>query len=153
MEMKVYISNLQKKKRLNIPQIERDCRKALRLLGLQRAELSVLFVGGVRMRRLNRKFRGVDSPTDVISFPMYESQKDFPSNGPFIPGDIAINIPMTALQAKRHGLSFIDEIRRLLIHGLLHLLGYDHERSKYAELKMRKKERELLGKLSPKTPY
>jgi len=59
-------------------------------------------------------------------------------------GDIVINIPRAELQAGTFGTGFYDEICRLLIHGILHLLGYDHEKSEYAARKMRKKEQEIM---------
>ena len=118
------------------------------LLGLQRAELSVTFVSPGKIKALNLKYRGIDAETDVLSFPMYESAREFPAEGPFILGDVVINPSRAFLQSKEHGLSLANEVRWLLVHGILHLLGYDHERSRYAERKMREKERGLLEKLT-----
>ena len=85
-----------------------------------------LITGDARMRRLNRKFRGKDSTTDVLSFPAGDIQagKD---NGTPRAGDIAISLPRARAQAKRLGHSAGQEIRILMLHGLLHLLGQDHE--------------------------
>lgn len=110
------------------------------------------------MRELNRQYRGKDKTTDVLSFPLISeklemgSRKLNPSTSQFLLltsylplGDIVINLHQAKRQAKEHGLTFYDEIAWLLIHGLLHLLGYDHEKSKYQARKMREMERELLG--------
>jgi len=94
------------------------------------------------MRALNRRHRGVDSTTDVLSFPQLDG---FPSPpGPrLMLGDIVINLHKAERQAEEYGVPFYDELKRLLIHGLLHLLGYDHEQGKEAERKMQKKTRQL----------
>ena len=63
-------------------------------------------------------------------------------------GDIVINLHQAKRQASEHGLTFTEELRWLLIHGLLHLIGYDHEKGGYDEKKMRRKEKELLSKIS-----
>jgi rRNA maturation RNase YbeY len=100
------------------------------------------------MRRLNVRYRGVDRSTDVLSFPLsdenppvdkYEQRKS-----PTPLGDIVICVPKALVQAKEYGIPFREETRRLLVHGLLHLVGYDHELSAYQKRKMEKKERELL---------
>ncbi|MEJ2314918.1 MAG: rRNA maturation RNase YbeY [Nitrospirota bacterium] len=112
--MKVTISNRQKKVRLNRRQIERDALKALDLLGFEGAELSLLFINGERMQALNKEYRRVDRDTDVLSFPLYDSYKEFPV---------------------------------LLVHGLVHLMGMDHEKGGYEGKKMRLMEKRLLGGL------
>jgi probable rRNA maturation factor len=80
------------------------------------------------MRRLNRDWRGMDGPTDVLSFP-FESRsprRRLPP-GAFL-GDLVISVPCAARQARRRGHATAREVQILLAHGLLHLLGYDHER-------------------------
>jgi probable rRNA maturation factor len=84
----------------------------------KRASLSVLLCGDTRMRTLNREWRGLDLPTDVLSFPSGERG---------ILGDVVIDVPYAARQARRRGHPVSREVRILLAHGLLHLLGYDHE--------------------------
>ncbi len=98
------------------------------------------------MRELNRQYRGKDKTTDVLSFPQIKRFERFEQLelSPIPLGDIVINLHQAKRQAKEHGLSFYDEVSWLLIHGLLHLLGYDHEKSKYQARKMREMERELL---------
>lgn len=83
-----------------------------------RATVSVLLCGDARMRRLNRDFRRIDRPTDVLSFP---------SGEPGFLGDVAIDVPYAARQARKRGHTVGREVQLLLAHGVLHLLGYDHE--------------------------
>jgi probable rRNA maturation factor len=85
----------------------------------KRVRLSILLCGDARMRGLNREWLGMDLPTDVLSFS--SGERDFL-------GDIVIDIPYAARQARRRGHTFSREVQILLAHGLLHLLGYDHEK-------------------------
>ena len=85
-----------------------------------------LITGDAHMRRLNREFRGKDYPTDVLSFPAGDSLGHAGGGSPRA-GDIAISLPRARAQAKRLGHSAGQEIRILMLHGLLHLLGQDHE--------------------------
>lgn len=114
------------------------------MLGLKGAELGLTLAGPARVRSLNRKHRGVDRTTDVLSFPLYDSPKDFPRRGPVLLGDIVINPQLVERRAREYGVPFRDELRRLMVHGLLHLLGHDHEGSAYGRRKMERAERELL---------
>ncbi|MCG2720801.1 MAG: rRNA maturation RNase YbeY [Thermodesulfovibrionales bacterium] len=143
--MKIYLKNQQKLIKVNHRRITNILRKTCRHLGLHKAELSILLVNDRRMRVLNRSFRGVDRTTDVLSFPQTDvhDQPSAPGSQHFILGDIVINLHKTERQAQEYGHSFYDELNRLLIHGLLHLIGYDHEKGKYAELKMQQKAEEL----------
>jgi probable rRNA maturation factor len=86
--------------------------------------LAVCLVSDDRMRRLNRQFRGVDRTTDVLAFPADELS--LPEGGCHL-GDIVISVPRAAEQARVEGHSFSKELKILLVHGYLHLLGYDHE--------------------------
>jgi probable rRNA maturation factor len=90
--------------------------------------LSVLLCGDRRMRSLNRTWRGEDCATDVLSFPSFEESlgRAAAPRGAFL-GDLVIDVPYAARQARARGHSVSREIRILLAHGLLHLLGYDHE--------------------------
>lgn len=111
------------------------------------------------MRILNNKYRGVDRPTDVLSFPQKEDFRwickkasrvklsTFDNQTRLVLGDIVINLHQAKRRAKEHGFTFNEELKRLLIHGLLHLIGYDHERGWDDEKKMERKEKELLTKL------
>lgn len=95
------------------------------------------------MVKLNSQFRGKKKTTDVLSFPQYNYLKEIPLDREVIIGDIVINLKAAIRQAEEYGIGNYEEIRRLLIHGFLHLLGYDHERNRYQERKMREKEKEL----------
>jgi probable rRNA maturation factor len=108
--------------------------------------VSVLFTGDRAMRSLNRRYRGKDMTTDVLSFALREGM--FPRIQPTVLGDIVISLPTASRQAAEAGHPLIREIERLLVHGLLHLLGYNHERGPREALRMEQKERKLLKGLS-----
>lgn len=108
-------------------------------------ELSILFTTDEMIRKLNHEFRGIDKPTDVLSFPMM-------GVGPVDAiGDIAISIQTAIRQSKEYEVSENERVIRLLIHGLLHLLGYDHEVSQVEEDRMFAKEEELMQKYGSST--
>ncbi len=99
------------------------------------ASVSVTVCDNAYIREINRRFRNIDRETDVLSFPMYEageweSEGDF---GPIPLGDIVLSLERTATQAEELGQSFLREAAFLAVHSTLHLLGYDHERSKEDE--------------------
>jgi probable rRNA maturation factor len=97
------------------------------LLALDRAnaELSIVLIDEASMRDLNRHFRKVDAPTDVLSFSMSEGADG--SVSPHLLGDVVICVPVARRRASRARKRLIDEVTHLLAHGLLHLLGFDHE--------------------------
>lgn len=98
------------------------------------------------MRRLNCQYRSLDKTTDVLSFPLCEPA--LPRDGDAL-GDIVISIPRAAIQAETYEVTFREELLRLLLHGLLHLIGYDHEKNAYQKLRMQRKEKELIDALTP----
>jgi len=98
--------------------VRRLIARAARATGSRPREVSVYFCGDARMRALNRRFRRRDRPTDVLSFPAGEGR---------LLGDIVISVPYAARQARRRREPRVAELDRLLLHGYLHLLGYDHE--------------------------
>ena len=124
------------------------------------AELSLVLVSDRRMRALNRRYRNKDRSTDVLAFPMYEGQPpkrrlvapaasvaaSSRASGVLI-GDVVISLPTAKRQAAALGHSLREEVTRLLVHGVLHLLGYDHERSKRDALLMARKERTILSRI------
>jgi probable rRNA maturation factor len=109
--------------------------RALDALGKSGSSATIAFVSDKAIRQLNQQFRGIDKATDVLSFP-----DDGPDENL---GDIAISVETAAMQAKENGLSFSGEIAQLILHGLLHLSGYDHETDNgemnRLELKLRRK--------------
>jgi probable rRNA maturation factor len=105
-------------------------------LGYKNTELSVLITDDSTIRELNRKFRDKDKPTDVLSFPMGDEVA-----GRYLLGDIVISYETASRQATLMGHTVEEEIRRLLIHGFVHLLGYDHEINPEEEKRFFEKER------------
>ena len=108
--------------------------KALNAIGKSGSSATIAFVSDKSIQKLNRQFRDVDKATDVLSFPADEE---------FNLGDVAISAETAAAQAKENGLAFDEEIAQLILHGLLHLSGYDHETDNgemnRLELRLRKK--------------
>lgn len=100
------------------------------------------------MKKLNHIHRGIDKTTDVLSFPIFNDIKEIPGDRETLLGDVVINLHAAERQSALYKLALPGEVRRLLIHGFLHLLGYDHERSLYHEKKMRKMEKELQDALA-----
>src|SRR5207237_7220834 len=102
--------------------------------------VSIVFVSDSAIRRLNRQFRKKDYATDVLSFP--NESEPFENENQSQLGEIVISVQRAAAQAKENGLTFSNEIEQLILHGLLHLCGYDHETDKgemnRLELKLRK---------------
>jgi probable rRNA maturation factor len=100
--------------------LTRFANRAQAAVGLE-GNVEILLTGDVTLRRLNREFRAKDKPTDVLSFP---APSDFSG---FHAGDLAISLQTAQRQANEHGHTLADEVRVLLLHGLLHLSGMDHE--------------------------
>ncbi|HEX8143679.1 MAG TPA: rRNA maturation RNase YbeY [Pyrinomonadaceae bacterium] len=99
--------------------------KALSAIGSGEAGATVVFVSDRAMRDLNRRFRARDATTDVLSFPT--GQTEFERLAGLSLGDVVISVERAAAQAAAHGLEFEEEVSQLILHGLLHLCGYDHE--------------------------
>lgn len=117
-------------------------------------EVSLVFTDSETVQRLNRDYRGVDEPTDVLAFyqlPQKETDFSFavPPDGVTRLGEVIISYPQAVAQAREQGHSPERELALLVIHGILHLLGYDHEEPE-AEHKMRERERELLQRYFPR---
>lgn len=116
--------------------------KILNDLGRSDSELSILVTDDAEIHALNRSYRGVDRPTDVLSFSQLEG--DGPRTEHQLLGDVVISWETAEQQALDRGESLLDEMRRLLAHGVLHLLGYDHEKSAGDAGRMRELEERLL---------
>lgn len=121
--------------------MRQDINSALKLLDSTGLELSVLFVDDEEIAELNRQYLNRNGPTNVIAFSMREG--DFGEINPHVLGDIIISVDTALRDAAHEGLSFEDELTYLIIHGLLHLLGYDHEMSDEGTRTMRETEKEL----------
>jgi len=128
-----------------LPPLEREqlVRRAeglLAALGREDAEISIALVGDDTMARLNRHHRGAAGATDVLSFSLLEGAHATHRGG--LLGDVVIDLEVAGRQAREAGWSLGEELLRLLIHGTLHLLGYDHERPEDAA-RMEERERRL----------
>jgi len=143
--MAIRIRNNLRKRRLPTALLGKRLANLLRSLGIPDAELSILFVGDRAMRTLNRTWRGKDTTTDVLSFSLREGK--FPPLRSDMLGDIVISVPAAIRQAKAAGHAVAVELERLLIHGLAHLLGYEHERSVREARRMENKEQQLLKRM------
>jgi rRNA maturation RNase YbeY len=115
----------------------------LRLAKREDAELSVALIGNAEMQKLNARYRHKDYPTDVLSFP---AAKNLPPIAPLL-GDVIISVDKAAEQAKERRRTLDQEIITLLIHGIVHLLGYDHERSAREARIMRRVEKKMARQL------
>jgi probable rRNA maturation factor len=122
---------------LNERALLRFTQAARKAIGLK-AQVSLLLTSDRQMRQLNRCFRGRDKPTDVISFPAVGAVSHK------FAGDLAISVDIAARNARQLGHTLNDEIRVLILHGLLHLAGYDHENDNGT---MARKEARLRSKL------
>ena len=119
--------------------------RVLVAVGEKQSELSLDLVGDGRMRRLNCQYRKKDRTTDVLAFAMRESSSPVSA----LLGDVVISLPTAQRQAKEGGRSLSEEIAWLLVHGVLHLCGYDHERSDAEARRMKRREQAVLRVLRP----
>jgi probable rRNA maturation factor len=130
----IEVVNRQRRLQIDTRAWSKFATKALAAIGKSESSATIAFVSDKKIRELNRQFRGIDKATDVLSFP---------SDGPDELGDIAVSVDTAAAQAKENGLKFDEEIAQLILHGLLHLSGYDHETDNgemnRLELRLRKK--------------
>jgi probable rRNA maturation factor len=113
---------------LRVPEIRRRATAMLALLQLEKRELSVLLTDDDQIQQLNKMYRAKDRPTDVLAFAMREG--DFAALAGELLGDVIISIPTAQRQAEERGVAPLAEVTMLLAHGLLHLLGWDHETAK-----------------------
>ncbi len=123
--MSIEILSLQRALPVDTDRLHRHARLALEALGHDHCDLSLVLVNDRRMRELNRTYRGKSSTTDVLSF---EGPPNPLPRMPRFLGEIVISVPRAHRQALTAGLTPEDELSNLLIHGICHLLGFDHER-------------------------
>jgi probable rRNA maturation factor len=143
--MAVLVRSRIRRPTLLLPQIQVLTQHILSAAGDPCAEVSVDLTGDQRIRQLNRQYRGLNNATDVLAFPMREAEGPLSS----LLGDVVISIPTAARHAAESNRSLDEELVTLLIHGVLHLLGFDHERSPREADRMRRKEQEILHSLRP----
>lgn len=157
--MTVEIINQQRKEKIAKKEWKDFALSVLKALNLEEVDVTIVFVGDRKIRALNRDFRNIDKATDVLSFSYQTTEStvneqdveenSFPSLASFegnYLGDVVISSQTANLYAKKLGLTFDEEVKTLILHGLLHLCGYDHERDNgemdELEQKLRK---QLLG--------
>jgi len=134
--------------RLLLPAVQDLTQRILDAAGCPQALVSLDFIGDDRMRQLNRSYRGLDATTDVLAFAMREAHGPRTS----LLGDVVISLDTAARQAAARGHDLHREIAVLLVHGILHLLGFDHERGAPEARRMQAKERAILRRLTPLPP-
>lgn len=115
----------------------------------ERSEISVTFVSLEEIHELNREYRQVDSPTDVLSFPQFDDLDNLPEEGEIMLGDVVICSDRAKEQAEEFGHSFEREIIYLFVHSVLHLLGYDHMDEDEKRI-MRRREEEVMERIGLK---
>ena len=155
MKLKIYFENDQKKHAIKYKMqmlIRHTILETLDYEGMENdAEVSVTFVDDEGIRELNNKFRGMDKPTDVLSFPLLDYEGE--SEEPFFDelchnlGDIVISLERAMAQANEYGHSFEREVAFLTAHSMLHLLGYDHEISEEDDADMRRRQNDIMDRL------
>jgi rRNA maturation RNase YbeY len=124
--------------------LRRLARAALHELGEDGSELSLALVGDDEMQRLNRDYRGKDRTTDVLAFAQREGEPNAVAAHGLL-GDVVISVSTAVRQAAERGHALEHELTELLVHGILHLLGYDHERSPAEARRMFAKAREVVA--------
>ncbi|MDO9230384.1 MAG: rRNA maturation RNase YbeY [Syntrophales bacterium] len=140
--MSILIQNRQKLLTVDVGRVRRSLKRLLKELGFKDSEVSLLLVDDDQIREINKNYLQRDRPTNVISFAMTDGA--FGDVHPEILGDIILSVETAARDAMTCDIDFMDEVEFLLIHGLLHLLGYNHEDVESNEAKkMKNLEREL----------
>ena len=145
--MPVYIIDEQTECSIDSETLENQIKIILPLLNCQNKELSILLTDDKKIRELNKQYRNKNITTDVLSFSQIEGEEDELEHN--LLGDIVISISTAMRQSSEHNLSIDEEIVLLLIHGILHLLGFDHERSDEDDVYMKEKTSELFGFIFP----
>jgi probable rRNA maturation factor len=141
----VKILDNQKRVRLALPPFEKFALKSLRQMKLKPKSIAIAFVTDSEIARLNKAYRKKNEPTDVLSFPAQPAKR--PNKNKFL-GDIAIAPAVARRYAKKNGRTLQSEICVLILHGILHLLGYDHETDRGQMDRVEHKLRRKLGLLS-----
>lgn len=151
--MAILTSNLQEKVAVDdrlAGIVEETARRALLAAGRDGMEVDITFVDDARIQELNRQYRGTDCPTDVLSFPQEEQGPGEPpvvtGPGNFLLGDVVVSLETASRQAEEYGHGLEREVAYLVVHGVLHLLGYDHDTAEEGS-RMRAREEKILGGL------
>lgn len=139
----IEIINRQRRRKINARQSREFGEKALRAIGSAARDVTIVFVSDRSIKDLNRQFRGKKQATDVLSFPT-EAEPFEAENRKHL-GDVVISVERAGAQAKANRLSFSSEVEQLMLHGLLHLCGYDHESDNGKMNRLEQKLRRKLG--------
>ena len=156
--MTVELANRQEKLPIDTRQLKTIAERILQLLKLEESELSIVLVSDEGIHNLNREYRDIDRPTDVLSFPLRDNDgSGWEAETPFL-GDVVLSVETAARQAEDRdkelggvGYSTVDELTFLLVHGVLHLLGHDHMESVSAQ-RMEAEEKRLFSTFSSHPP-
>ena len=143
--MPVTVTNRQRQLAVKTPFVKRQARRMMAYFGCKDRDLSVVFVHDEGMRRLNRDYRSKDRSTNVLAFSQCQTYPGEPQTRML--GDVVISLQTAAREAQELGQSLEERVVFLLSHGLLHLLGYDHEGSDAQRLCMERREQEILSYL------
>jgi len=147
--MQVHMQSYVRRVTFNRAGLDRLAGAILSDVGAASGELGILFVGDRRMRDLNRRYRGKDRTTDVLAFTMRQSITPHPpALMPVMLGDVVIAVPTATRRAKQWHRSLDEELTVLLVHGILHLCGYDHERNEKEARRMHRREQMILRSLA-----
>ena len=141
--MAVLISNRQSKIRIAQKKMVQKAQAILNALDSPDAELSIVIIDDAHIAELNKRYLNRSGPTNVIAFPMRVG--DFSDMTPHLLGDVVISAEAARQEAEAMGTRFALRLSELLVHGVLHLFGYDHEKSEKESDRMQQKSEELLG--------
>ena len=143
--MEVVVQNRQKRPRVRTREVKKTAERILSDLGCDGCELSVLLVDDKEMTHLNGAYLARDYPTNVLAFPMREGEDTHLH--PDLLGDVIISTETAEREAQHRGVTLEEEMALLLVHGILHLLGYDHEGDPDNAALMEAREQEILSRL------
>ncbi len=132
-------------KKVNKEWIKKIIKFALKKVDIKSAEISIAIVGDAEMKRLNKRWRGKNRVTDVLSF---DYRLQIPDSKFQVYGEIIICYPQAVRQARECGHGVHEEIKTLLVHGILHLCGYDHEKSARQAKEMEKMQKRIMNYVS-----
>ena len=145
--MDILVKNGQRKHKIQSSHLKKRLGQILEALDQSACELSVLLTDDRKIQELNSQYRSLDKPTDVLSFPQDSAAVN--EKGMPLLGDVVISVETAARQAEEHLLTLDEELALLAIHGILHLRGLDHERSRKEARQMQQQTRDLFTLIFP----
>jgi probable rRNA maturation factor len=145
--MEIEVRNLQRKFPVDRKRTVLLARKALRAVGLEDAQVSIVYVSDRRIREMNRRYRQRNAPTDVLAFSQTEGEEA--GGHPGLLGDVVISVESAARQAAEVGHPLENELDLLAVHGILHLAGFDHTRTERERREMEGWTKKILPRRRP----